>query len=512
MNLEYDSNEEAFNDERSSSFDEDAFIEELAKQQVDEQSSDEHSSDDDEHSSTSFDFPILYNDEKKRKWKVWVIDNCIYRTDGLSSKDFTKTPSCREVTAKAHTTAEEQAIIEAKKFWTKKLDDKFIPAEDDEEGQQMYTEIMNAKKKQGGNNHGVGTATSGTKSKGGLKSTKNIINVDVKYPAMLAYDHSVKKNRILWDEDSKKRALKKIETPTKKKYKNLKDDEIHKLVEQRLASEYFDATNGAFVQTKLDGVRCIAFLHKDQVVCYTRNSKQFVHLEKQRNEIKKFLAKHPNVVLDGEWYVHEPVVDGQCLHGNATFNFITSCCKTSRTNPHEHENLIQYHVFDIVDSTKTQTERFKLLQKIFSTYKGNMIIPVQLHVITSEQDIADYQNKFCDEGYEGVILRNPAAYYEGKRVLHLLKYKVFEDSEFIIVGAKAAKGTKKGSVIWICQLPDSDETFTCEMTGGLSLDVTREMYENYPDYLGEPLTVRYQGLSEYNVPRFPKGIAIRNYE
>ena len=91
----------------------------------------------------------------------------------------------------------------------------------------------------------------------------------------------------------------------------------------------------------------------------------------------------------------------------------------------------------------------------------------------------------------------------------MLKYKEFEDSEFTIVGATTAEGTEEGAVMWICET-ESEAQFPCRMRGTFKSRI--EMYENYTDYLGKSLTVRYQELGKDGVPRFPVGIAIRDYE
>lgn len=450
-------------------------------------------------------FPILFNKEKGKKWKIWVDGNKIYRTDCLSYKDFPKKPTCREVQAKAHTTAEEQALQDAKKFWTKKLDDAFEPDPEDKEGQKMYNEIMENKKKQGGNNHGV------ARSKGGLTKKMNgvVIGVTNKHTAMLAHKFNEKKERILWDFTNRNHMLDRLMRLTKNKYKNLKAPELERLASERLAREYFDASSGAFVQPKLDGVRCLAFLYEGEVVCFTRNAKQFVHLLKQREDIKRFLSKSPNTILDGEWYVHEPVVDGKLLQNNERFDFITSACKTARTSPHEYEHLIEYHVFDVVEPKKNQLDRLQILQKLFENNEKCCVKPVEIHAIERESEIYEWHDKFFQKDYEGIILRNTNAFYEGKRVLHLLKYKEFDDAEFTIVGAEQAQGSQEGAVTWICE-NDEGKKFRCDMKA--TIEKRREMYENYADYLGEQLTVRYQGLTKDGVPRFPKGLAIRNYE
>jgi hypothetical protein len=516
-------------------------------------------------------FPILYNEAKKKKWRVWVHENVIYRVDCAISKSFdTKTPTQRIIEGKTNCSPEEQAIKEAKKFWVKKLDGGFRPSEDDEEGQNMYISIAANKAEQGGNNHGVsgdnrsvsgdnegnnhgGNGNNGGGSKGKTKgSLKNKNNEDVdngvvqgidtlnsdmdKYDSMLAHKYLEKKkaNRILWTPA-------KYEEIYAKHYKSKKNGKTitHNELVEKINEEYFNASEGCFIQPKLDGVRCVAFLHEGKVVCLSKQKRQFVFLTEQRKDIYLFLKDNPSIILDGEWYNHSPTVDGELLTGLDRFSFITSACRTARSSPHECEHLIEYHIFDIVDSNKSQTERFKILTSLFAKYSANLkninnaivanarsagvsdvnknirvplLRMVETNVVSSEEEMMKLHEKwFVDNDYEGVILRKPHANYEGKRGLNILKYKEFEDAEFMIVGAKSAKGSKEGAVIWICESnDDSKKQFSCDYNVGL--EQSREVFKHYQDYIGLPATVRYQTLTKEGVPRFGKAIAIRNYE
>lgn len=40
----------------------------------------------------------------------------------------------------------------------------------------------------------------------------------------------------------------------------------------------------------------------------------------------------------------------------------------------------------------------------------------------------------------------------------------------------------------------------------------KEWFDNGEAYVGKPLTVRYQELTQDGIPRFPVGIAVRDYE
>ena len=56
----------------------------------------------------------------------------------------------------------------------------------------------------------------------------------------------------------------------------------------------------------------------------------------------------------------------------------------------------------------------------------------------------------------------------------------------------------------------SGETFACKMEGALD---TLKTYLATPSLVvGKMLTVRYQGLTNGSVPRFPIGVSVRDYE
>ena len=69
-----------------------------------------------------------------------------------------------------------------------------------------------------------------------------------------------------------------------------------------------------------------------------------------------FFEKHPDVVLDGELYCDKLAND---------FNKITSLVKKTKPNAkdlEESEKVIQYHVYDLIDTTSTFSHRNQWLE------------------------------------------------------------------------------------------------------------------------------------------------------
>jgi DNA ligase-1 len=144
-----------------------------------------------------------------------------------------------------------------------------------------------------------------------------------------------------------------------------------------------------------------------------------------------------------------------------------------------------------------------------------------------------FYKKLINKGYEGIMFRNYDMPYEQKRSHSLLKYKEFIDDEFIIIGAEEGKGHLAGHVgAFVCKIEDGkvlkdlggkefiyklDKDPRTEKQGkgtvSAKLDgktkYLKHLFENPEEYMGKPLTIKYQNLSKDGIPRFPVGKSIR---
>jgi len=90
-----------------------------------------------------------------------------------------------------------------------------------------------------------------------------------------------------------------------------------------------------------------------------------------------------------------------------------------------------------------------------------------------------------------------------------MKYKSFQDEEVTIIGFETGVGTEQGAIIYQVRDQRGNE-FTVRPRG--TIEKRRELYENREELMGLKLTIRFQELTKDGVPRFPVGVAIRNYE
>ena len=252
-----------------------------------------------------------------------------------------------------------------------------------------------------------------------------------------------------------------------------------------------------FVQPKLDGVRCIAVGNK----LFSRNGIEIQFLDHIKNELK---LNKDKLILDGELYTDD-----------INFEKIVGLVKkTKKMTPEEQENSLKLYlnVFDYIDTDLAFEERLKNLNKFFQKNKNMQYIKqVKTEDCTGEEQVMEYLEKYTKEGYEGVIIRNKhGKYAENARSNHLQKLKKFIDEEFEIIDfTSATTGKEIGCVVWICKTKEGKK-FNVRPLG--SYEERKKQYKDGKKYIGKKITVKYQELTNDHIPRFPVGLAIRDYE
>lgn len=114
------------------------------------------------------------------------------------------------------------------------------------------------------------------------------------------------------------------------------------------------------------------------------------------------------------------------------------------------------------------------------------------------------------KGWTGALKGDTTGRYGyGQRSSTLLKYKVMQDAEFIILSAVEGKGKWKGSLgAFVCQARDRKNTFT--VTPASTDAEKRVMWQTWKKhYRGKALTVQFQELTPEGIPRFPVGKCVR---
>jgi len=276
-------------------------------------------------------------------------------------------------------------------------------------------------------------------------------------------------------------------------------------IKAMLAHKYNEdkADYPAFIQPKLDGVRCL-FTAKGAV---SRANNQFMNVQHIEQALKPFFAKNPTAVLDGELYNHGLKDD---------FEKIISLVKKKKPTKDdrvEAAELVEYHIYDVASMTiANYTTRLNYINSISNFQWNHILRRVDTKVALDFDDALKMHKNNLKLGYEGSIYRSFEGKYKGTRSWDLMKFKDFHDAEATIVGYEIGKGKREGTLGKFFMQDDDGNKFGCPPGKGYNYKDLANMLENIHDYIGEYATFTYFERTKAGSYRHPHYKAIRNYE
>lgn len=277
-----------------------------------------------------------------------------------------------------------------------------------------------------------------------------------------------------------------------------------------------------YLSVKLDGYRCIAT--KDGL--FSREGNEFLSCDHINEQLKLFFNQYPYAILDGELYNKEigfnaiKSIVGRDYNSDEDLNTLYK--RKSRPMKRDKitkelyfdkldQYLINYYIYDLVDSTKIFADRRVFLESRFNTYelkryynisnqkehRNLVFLNSDLYSSKDIEGIDKHFYKALADGYEGNIVRLNVVYQEGKRNKYLLKRKEWMDSEFILLDMLEGNGNWSGKA-------------RVAVFDGFNADIvgTQEQcaywLTNKDKYIGRPTTIKYFELTEDGAPRFGK--------
>lgn len=294
----------------------------------------------------------------------------------------------------------------------------------------------------------------------------------------------------------------------KKDYRESVED-IPESTLPNLAHKYQDKSHvvdwdNTYEAVKLDGVRGSVFIKDSEIFFQSRGGEAYPIIQEIADELQKAIFDHiPNAYVDGEFFRR-----GMFLED------ITACVK----KPNEDTKKIQFHIFDLVDldiPEQPWIERYGTYTGLLAVYHDELtftrILPVKARKITSEAAMKLKHRKYVNEGYEGIILRDTNAKYSfGNRTVGIIKYKIAESEEFVVVDFEC---DKNGAGVPVCRYYTPEgEPATFKAPFATTAEKRKELWANRETLKGCHLTVDFEKLSKYGVPTKPISKAFREMD
>jgi DNA ligase-1 len=273
------------------------------------------------------------------------------------------------------------------------------------------------------------------------------------------------------------------------------------------------------LEPKLDGVRCITIVDYTArtVVQYTRNGKvleNFSHIADSLLAVIDDLGR--SYVLDGE--------------------VVSSSFQTLMKQVHRKDDVqasdARLMLFDIVPlvefqkgkSTMGQRRRSALLKSFKHAFdrSGHVDLieqtEVNLDEMVGEVQFKQFNKDAIEQGFEGIMIKNPDAVYECKRSVAWLKQKPFIEVSLTVIGVEEGTGKNEGRLgALICEGVDDGKSILVNVGSGFTDDMRSEYWADKETMVGQIVEVRAdaatinQDSTDVYSLRFPRFLRFRGF-
>jgi DNA ligase-1 len=271
---------------------------------------------------------------------------------------------------------------------------------------------------------------------------------------------------------------------------------------------------------KLDGVRVLTVVDCGMgtvVSQYTRNGKALQNFTKITQFLKnKALETEPEaMVLDGE------IVSS---------SFQDLMKQVQRKSDVQADDAV-LQLFDIIPlsefkqgkSVLNQQKRHAMLKEYCKMFDGFDNIQVidkvdcDLDSEAGQQQFKDFNKEAIDQGYEGIMIKDPEALYECKRSTAWLKQKPFIEVSLEVKHVEEGTGRNEGKLgAFVCEGVDDGKTINVNVGSGFSDTNRDQFWDSRSSILGQIVEVRADAITQnqdgtYSL-RFPRFLRFRGFE
>ncbi len=278
-------------------------------------------------------------------------------------------------------------------------------------------------------------------------------------------------------------------------------------------------TGKKLLEPKLDGVRVLTIIDAEArtVTQYSRNGKvleNFTHITSALEENLNLFER--SWVLDGE--------------------VVSSSFQALMKQVHRKDNVqandARLMLFDILPLSefkkgksimgqRRRTNLLKSMQPIFDKVGGIDIIPqteVNLDEYVGELQFKQFNKDAIEQGFEGIMIKDPDAIYECKRSTSWLKQKPFIEVSLSVIGVEEGTGKNAGRMgAIICEGEDDGKTISVNVGSGFTDDQRTEFWMGKEDLIGQIVEIRADAAtisqdseSTWSL-RFPRFLRFRGF-
>lgn len=281
-------------------------------------------------------------------------------------------------------------------------------------------------------------------------------------------------------------------------------------------SETIDKLTGEkMIEVKLDGVRVLTVVFPDgNVIQYSRNGKELTNFQTIKDQFSKIPVKE-TMVFDGE--------------------VMSSSFQDLMKQVHRKENAKTedaiLHLFDVIPLEKFISGKYNLVQKERTAWLNQWYLEHQntlLNVRVLNHGMIDlntergqnlfkmYNKSAVENGYEGIMIKDPLAPYECKRTKNWLKLKPFIEVSLEVQDVEEGTGRNEGRLgALVCRGSEDGKDISVSVGSGFSDSDRDEFYRDRSLVIGQIVEIRADAITKnqdgtYSL-RFPRFLRFRGF-
>ncbi len=274
------------------------------------------------------------------------------------------------------------------------------------------------------------------------------------------------------------------------------------------------------LEPKLDGVRCITVVDYESrtVTQYTRNGKV---LENFSHIADGLLANLDDI---GRSYV----LDGEVV--SKSFQDLMKQVHRKDNVQAQDARLMLFDILPLSEFKKgksimgqrRRTNLLKTLKPVFDKAGHIDIISqteVNLDEYVGELQFKEFNKTAIEQGFEGIMIKDPDAVYECKRSTSWLKQKPFIEVSLAVIAVEEGTGKNEGRLgAIICEGEDDGRQIRVNVGSGFTDDQRNEFWSGREDLVGQIVEVRADAATRsqdsedvYSL-RFPRFLRFRGFK
>jgi len=272
------------------------------------------------------------------------------------------------------------------------------------------------------------------------------------------------------------------------------------------------------IEVKLDGVRVLTVVEGNKVEMFSRNGKQFHNFGHIIDEIANVVKNNPAP--------YPLVLDGEVMSAN-----FQDLMKQVHRKSNANANDAVLNLFDVIPlsdfktgkNTRSQRFRSDIVKAWVEKHQADLPHVATLGWEEVDLDTDAGQARFneinrlaVENGYEGVMIKDPDAPYECKRSHAWLKAKPFIEVTLTVMALEEGTGKNAGRLgALVCTGEDDGKAIRVNVGSGFTDEQRDAFWADYSSVVGSLVEIRADAVTQnqdgtYSL-RFPRFKTFRGF-